>query len=25
VERQGPNWVVVTEQGVIGSAYAAPY
>ena len=25
VERQGPNWVVVTEQGVITSAYAAPY
>ena len=24
VERQGPNWVVVTDQGVIGSAYAAP-
>jgi hypothetical protein len=25
VERQGPNWIVVTEQGVIGSAYAPPY
>jgi hypothetical protein len=25
VERQGPNWVVVTEQGMITSAYAAPY
>jgi len=24
VERQGPNWVVVTEQGLIASAYAAP-
>ncbi len=24
VERQGPNWVVVTEQGLIGPAYAAP-
>ena len=25
VERQGPNWVVVTEQGLIPSAYAAPF
>ena len=24
VERQGPNWVVVTEHGLIASAYAAP-
>jgi hypothetical protein len=24
VERQGPNWVVVTDQGLIGPAYAAP-
>jgi hypothetical protein len=24
VERQGPNWVVVTEQGLIAPAYAAP-
>ncbi len=25
VERQGASWVVVTDQGVIASAYAAPY
>ncbi len=25
VERQGANWVVVTDQGLIASAYAAPY
>lgn len=24
VERQGPNWVVVTEHGLIASAYAPP-
>jgi hypothetical protein len=25
VERQGANWIVVTERGLIASAYAAPY
>jgi hypothetical protein len=25
VERQGANWVVLTEQGLIASAYAAPF
>jgi type II secretory pathway component PulJ len=25
VERQGPDWVVVTEQGLIASAHAPPY